>query len=109
MKPLAAEVLYNGQVAGVLRRTANQFSFRYTPDYLASSLPAISLTLPKRAGAFVSPTLFSFFSGLLAEGVAKQIQCRELGIDEQDEMLRLVKTAHSETIGAVTVRELATT
>lgn len=106
MKPLAAEVLYNGKVAGVLRRSANQFSFRYSPDYLASDLPAISLTLPKQEGVFVSPVLFSFFSGLLAEGVAKQIQCRELGIDEEDEMLRLLKTAHSETIGAVTVREI---
>lgn len=106
MKPLAAEVLYNGQVAGTLRRSADQFSFRYTPQYLATDLPAISLTLPKRKGAFVSAVLFSFFSGLLAEGVAKQIQCRELGIDEADEMLRLLKTAHSETIGAVTVREI---
>ncbi|MFD2785893.1 HipA N-terminal domain-containing protein [Hymenobacter rubripertinctus] len=106
MKPLAAEVLYNGQVAGVLQRSVDQFSFRYTPAYLAGELPAISLTLPKRDGAFVSPVLFSFFSGLLAEGVAKRIQCRMLNIDEQDEMLRLVKTAHSETIGAVTIREI---
>ncbi|UYZ61897.1 HipA N-terminal domain-containing protein [Hymenobacter weizhouensis] len=63
MKPLAAEVLYNGKVAGVLRRSANQFSFRYSPDYLASDLPAISLTLPKQEGVFVSPVLFSFFPG----------------------------------------------
>ncbi|NVO83562.1 HipA N-terminal domain-containing protein [Hymenobacter terrestris] len=107
MKPLAAEVLYNGQMAGILQRTTSQFSFRYTPAYLAGPLPAISLTLPKRDGAFVSPVLFSFFSGLLAEGVAKRIQCRTLNIDEQDEMLRLVKTAHSETIGAVTIREVS--
>ncbi|TGE17208.1 HipA N-terminal domain-containing protein [Hymenobacter elongatus] len=107
MKPLAAEVLYNGVVAGILRRTTSQFSFRYAPEYATGTLPAISLTLPKRDGAFVSPVLFSFFSGLLAEGIAKQIQCRELGIDEQDEMLRLVKTAHSETIGAITVREIS--
>lgn len=106
MKPLAAEVYYNEQLAGILRRSETQFSFRYTADYLLSSLPPISLTLPKRDIAFVSPVLFSFFFGLLAEGVAKEIQCRELRIDEQDDMLRLVKTAHSETIGAVTVREI---
>ena len=106
MKPLAAEVLYNGQVAGILRRTATPYSFRYTAEYLQSDEPAISLTLPKQAGAFVSPVLFSFFFGLLAEGVAKQIQCRELGIDEQDHFARLIRTATGETIGAVTVREI---
>ncbi|AII51633.1 HipA N-terminal domain-containing protein [Hymenobacter sp. APR13] len=106
MKPLVAEVYYNEQLAGILRRSESQFSFRYTADYVSSSLPPISLTLPKREGAFVSPVLFSFFFGLLAEGVAKDIQCRELKIDEQDDMLRLVKTAYSETIGAVTIREI---
>lgn len=106
MKPQAAEVLFNGQLAGVLRRVAQQYSFRYEAAYLQSAQPAISLTLPKQQEAFVSPVLFSFFYGLLAEGVAKQIQCRELKIDENDHFTRLLRTAHSETIGAVTLREL---
>lgn len=106
MKPQAAEVLFNGQLAGVLRRVEQQYSFRYESAYLQSAQPAISLTLPKQQEAFVSPVLFSFFYGLLAEGVAKQIQCRELKIDENDHFTRLLRTAHSETIGAFTVREL---
>jgi serine/threonine-protein kinase HipA len=106
MKPLKAHVYYNKQLAGILRRSATEYSFRYTPDYLLTDSPAISLTLPKQEKAHTSTVLFSFFFGLLAEGVAKQIQCRDLHIDEQDDMLRLVKTAHSETIGAVTVREV---
>ena len=106
MKSLAAEVLFNGQLAGVLRREGKQYSFRYAEAYLRTDQPAVSLTLPRRVEAFVAPVLFSFFYGLLAEGVAKQIQCRELRIDENDHMLRLLRTAHTETIGAVTVREI---
>ncbi|MDJ0364287.1 HipA N-terminal domain-containing protein [Hymenobacter sp. H14-R3] len=107
MKPQAAELLYNGAVAGVLRRSGLQYSFRYEAAYLQGAQAAISLTLPKWPEAFVSPVLFSFFYGLLAEGVAKQIQCRELKIDERDHFTRLLRTAHTETIGAVTVREIS--
>ncbi len=107
MKPQAAEVLFNGRLAGVLRRTGLQYAFRYDEAYLQTDLPAVSLTLPKRPEAFVSPVLFSFFYGLLAEGVAKQIQCRELKIDERDHFTRLLRTAHTETIGAVTVHEIS--
>ena len=107
MKPLAGEVFFNGTLAGVLRRQGAQYSFRYAEAYLQSDCPAISLTLPKQPAAFVAPVLFSFFYGLLAEGVAKEIQCRELHIDERDHLARLLKTAHTETIGAVTVREIA--
>lgn len=106
MRPLKAQVFYNKQLAGTLRRSTNEYFFRYTSEYLSSDSPAISLTLPKQEQAHKSPVLFAFFFGLLAEGLAKQLQCRELGIDEQDAMLRLLKTAHSETIGAVTVREV---
>ncbi len=106
MQTLVAEVLFNGRVAGILQRSGPQYSFVYAADYLQTDQPAISLTLPKRAEAFVAPVLFSFFYGLLAEGIAKQIQCRELRIDENDHMLRLLRTAHTETIGAVTLREI---
>lgn len=106
MKPQAAEVLVNGRLAGVLRKTGQQYTFRYDATYLQSNRPAISLTLPKRPEVFVSPVLFSFFYGLLAEGVAKQIQCQELRLAENDHFTRLLRTAHTETIGAVTVREI---
>ena len=106
MKSAAAEVLYNGLVAGILRRTSTGFVFRYQSDYLLSAHPPISLTLPKQAAAFVAPVLFAFFAGLLAEGTARDLQCRTLHIDENDYFTRLLLTAHSETIGAVTVRAL---
>ena len=106
MKASTAEVLYNGTMAGILRRTNTGFAFIYHPSYLLSAHPPISLTLPKQPAAFVSPVLFAFFAGLLAEGTAKDLQCRTLHIDENDYFTRLLLTAHSETIGAVTVRAL---
>lgn len=103
----AAEVLHNGARAGVLRQTAAGYSFRYDADYLGSAQPAISLTLPKQAAPFISGALFAFFYGLLAEGTAKETQCRLLHLHEQDHFARLLLTAQAETIGAVTVRPLA--
>jgi HipA-like protein len=50
--------------------------------------------------------MFPFFSGLLAEGLNKQIQCRMLKIDEQDDFTRLIKTATTETIGAITLKQV---
>ena len=106
MKNTFGEVLYNGTVAGTLRQTSTGFVFRYHPDYLRSAHPPISLTLPKQTAAFVAPVLFAFFAGLLAEGTAKDLQCRTLHLDEKDYFTRLLLTAHSETIGAVTVRAI---
>lgn len=111
MKRFRAEVLFNGLLAGVLEYRASErndrrYVFQYVEAYLQSEQPAISLTFPKQSEVFRSPVLFSFFYGLLAEGVAKQIQCRELAIDENDHFTRLLRTAHTETIGAVTVREV---
>jgi serine/threonine-protein kinase HipA len=114
MKIARAEVSFNGVVAGILEHRPNEraerkYFFQYTENYLRSEQPSISLTLPKQAEAFRSPVLFSFFYGLLAEGIAKQLQCRELAIDENDHFTRLLRTAHTETIGAVTVREILPT
>ncbi|MFC6221977.1 HipA N-terminal domain-containing protein [Hymenobacter artigasi] len=106
MKRTVGEVLYNGVVAGNLRQTGAGFVFRYHSDYLLSAHPPISLTLPKQPAAFVAPVLFAFFAGLLAEGTAKDLQCRTLHLDEKDYFTRLLLTAHSETIGAVTVRAI---
>jgi HipA-like protein len=49
--------------------------------------------------------LFPYFFGLLAEGIQKDTQCRMLKLDENDHFGRLIKTAHSDTIGDVTVVE----
>ena len=105
-----ANVYCRGVLAGVLSKDQAGCHFQYLPDYLAidnAECPAISLSLPKQEAAFSSPVLFPFFFGLLAEGEDKALQCRVLRIDEGDSFTRLLKTCESETIGAVTVKEIA--
>lgn len=103
-----AEV-YNGDtLAGELQKTDDgQYLFSYDAEYLQdSALPSISLSLPKRAAPFVSNELFAFFYGLLSEGSLKAYQCRSLKIDENDDLTRLLKTCHTDTVGSITVREV---
>ncbi|OQP54319.1 phosphatidylinositol kinase [Niastella yeongjuensis] len=102
-------VYNNDKLAGILeKRSSDDYRFTYTADYFNdSTLPAISLTLPKDKLEHQSSFLFSFFAGLLAEGVNKDIQCKLLHIDENDDFTRLLKTAGEDTIGAITIKELS--
>ena len=104
-----ARVFCRGVFAGTLtKRAEGLYCFAYAPEYLnAPHCPAISVTFPKQATPFVSPVLFPFFFGLLAEGEEQALQCRVLKIDERDHFTRLVKTCAVETIGGVTVKEVA--
>ena len=98
-------VYYRDIPAGTLTRDAQGYTFRYNPFYLAnSSLPDISVTLPKREEEYQSKVLFPFFYGLLAEGRQKERQCRELRIDEKDHFTRLLETSAYGAIGAVYVK-----
>lgn len=103
-----AAVYYNNELAGYLeKRESNPYTFVYEKDYLQNPrMPAISLTLPKSPEPYKENVLFSFFMGLLSEGINKEIQCRLLKIDEEDDFTRLLKTAGNDTIGAITVKEI---
>jgi len=108
-----AAVFMNEQLAGTLRRKKSRdpnkynYVFEYNLNYLANpAVPAISLTLPKRRRAYLSPVLFPFFSGLLTEGTNHSIQVRALHLDERDDFSLLLATAQQQTIGAITVREI---
>ena len=103
-----AAIYYNEVLAGWLeKKAADAYLFHYAEAYLHDpAMPAISLTLPKQQEEYKNPVLFSFFTGLLAEGINKDLQCRLLKIDEDDDFTRLLKTAGEDTIGAVTVREI---
>lgn len=90
--------------AGTLTQDSEGFVFRYDDAYFAnSSLPDVSATLPKTQIEYRSKVLFPFFFGLLAEGVQKERQCRELKIDERDHFTRLLETSSYGAIGAVYV------
>lgn len=106
MKTQCAEVLNNGRRVGILRRHAGKYTFRYDDAYFQSAEPPVSLSLPKTRQEYVSNYLFPFFAGLLAEGTNKSLQTRQLHLNEADDFSRLLLTAHTQTIGAITVREL---
>lgn len=101
-----ARVFYNETLVGYLSKTENGFHFIYEDAYYFDARkPAISLSLPKTQKDYFSEKLFAFFYGLLSEGDLKTLQCRQLGIDENDHFTRLIKTGHN-TIGAVSVKEV---
>lgn len=106
MTTRCAEVLDNGQRIGLLTRDATKYTFRYDDDYFKSKAPAISLSLPKTRQTYIANYLFPFFAGLLTEGTNKSLQTRQLHLDEADDFSRLLLTAHTQTIGAITVREV---
>jgi len=103
-----AEVYNNGVLAGLLEKTARgSYIFTYEGEYKNSpETSAISLTLPKTKQVYRSSKLFPFFFGLLSEGVNKQTQCRLLKIDENDNFSLLLKTASTDTIGSITIKEI---
>lgn len=103
-----ARVLHNGRQAAVLEQTPEGYRFAYGPEYLADpTARAVSLTLPLRREPYESAVLFPFFTGLLAEGNLKEMQCRLYKIDPDDDFTRLLKTTRDDVIGAVTLEEFS--
>jgi serine/threonine-protein kinase HipA len=101
------QVYYNDVFAGTLEYSDNEYVFNYDLAYINDkSLPPISLSFPKSKVKYRSSVLFPFFYGLLTEGNDKALQCAILKIDENDHFTRLLKTAGTNTIGAITVREV---
>ena len=98
-------VLMGGQECAAIEETATGYRFQYFEEFLANpDARSVSLTLPRRRAPYESETLFPFFSGLLAEGTLREIQCRKFQIDEDDDFGLLLETAAGDVIGAVSVR-----
>ena len=103
---IGADIYDDGVLAGRLIYDGIEYLFSYDLEFLYSKeTTAISLTLPKQKEPFVSKDLHPFFASLLAEGNLKELQCRLLKIDEDDEFTRLLKTATVDTIGTITLKE----
>ncbi len=103
-----AEVYTNGRLAGWLTEADNgTYTFRYCPAFLSdANQTAITPSFPKSQQEFVANALFPFFYNMLAEGANKAIQCQTLKIDTNDSFGLLLATAHTDTIGAITVKKL---
>jgi HipA-like protein len=102
-----AKVFRNSIFTGLLTKfDDNSYSFIYDKEYLnKDNAKAISLTFPLQEEEFRSKSLFSFFYNLLAEGKLKDIQCKELRIDINDDFSRLLLTTKENTIGSITIEK----
>ena len=102
-----AKVFRNKIFTGLLTKfDENSYSFVYDKEYLNKEHPkSISLTFPLQEEEFRSKSLFSFFYNLLAEGKLKDIQCKELRIDKNDDFSRLLLTTKENTIGSITIEK----
>jgi len=100
-----AKIYRKGVLAGTLiQENRNSYVFIYDDLYFNNTeQAAISLTLPKSKKKYHSKNLFPFFFNMLSEGINKQLQCKQLKIDEKDYFALLITTAQSDTIGAITV------
>jgi serine/threonine-protein kinase HipA len=103
-----AKVIRNKKDIGFLSKEDNgNYMFTYFTNYIedVKAYP-ISVNFPKQKESFVSKHLFSFFSAMLSEGGMKEMQCRTLQIDENDDFTRLLKTATKDTIGSIIIEEI---
>ena len=100
------EVYYNDIKAGKLTELINNksYKFEYDNDYLNSSLPPISLTLPKSQKTYESDQLFPAFINLLPEGSNREAICRNFKIDESDFFGLLCHLADGDFIGSINIR-----
>ena len=79
MQMREAQVYYNQMLAGTLTEiTPHAYVFSYEEGYFADpTLPAISLTIPKKQREHTSSYLFPFFFNMLSEGVNRDLQSRQ--------------------------------
>ena len=105
-----AAVYYKDEEAGELtQHNDGSFTFHYLQIWRADkNKPAISLTLPKTNPEYHSKYLFPFFFNMLPEGSNKEVACRLLRIDRNDYFGLLMNIAQLDTIGAVTIKKIAT-
>lgn len=103
-----SNVYRNGKLVGVLTQFSPlSYEFRYDDTWFINvNLPAVSLTMPKTKQVYTSEILFPFFFNMLSEGVNKKLQSKQLKIDEKDYFGLLLATAETDTIGAITIKQI---
>lgn len=96
-------IFYKDQLAGILTENDTGYEFHYLPEYLSlETAKAVSLILPLQEEAYISPTLFPFFDGLIPEGWLLDVALRNTDISILDRM-SLLLTCCKDCIGAVSV------
>lgn len=102
-------VFLNGRRTGILTESdARDYTFEYDEEFLKKQdCEPISLTLPLQSEPYRSEYLFPVFANMLSEGDNRQIQSQLLHIDKDDDFGILLATCQHETIGAITIKPLA--
>lgn len=99
-----AYVYVNDIYAGELCQTDEGYTFQYYTKYLEEHNKPVSLTLGLREELFCSKTLFSFFDGLIPEGLMLQKVKEKWELDYRDRF-SLLMVSCNDPIGNVTVLE----
>ena len=98
-------VIYKGKYkAGILWRDETGYHFQYDDEFILdeNSFP-ISVNMPKSQNKYNSDRLFAIFQSMLSEGYNRELQCKALGIDANDDWNLLINTCEKDTIGALTI------
>jgi len=101
------KVIYKtSHLAGILWRDSSGYHFEYEEDFISNTNTfPISVNMPKSQKKYNSDRLFSNFQSMLSEGYNRELQCRALGIDLNDEWSLLMYTCEKDTIGAITIEK----
>ena len=91
-------------IAGLLWRDEYGYHFEYNDEFISNenTFP-ISVNMPKSQKRFNSNSLFANFQSMLSEGFNRELQCKTLGIDINDDWSLLIYTCENDTIGAITI------
>ncbi len=102
-------VVYKGKhTAGLLWRDESGYHFVYDDKFISNenTFP-ISVNMPKSQKRYNSNSLFANFQSMLSEGYNRELQCKALGIDTNDDWSLLMYTCEKDTIGAITIKKIA--
>ena len=104
--------VWNGMFNSIVIATCSAVLCTYFSTMTAYAIHAYNFKAKKfmftfqlQKEEFKSPYLFAFFYNLLAEGKLKDIQCRELRLDKNDDFSRLILTTKENTIGSITIQK----
>ena len=100
----ALDIYWDNHLVGRLEQIDSLYRFTYDAAYAVSSLPPVSLTLPKSQVTYESSVLFPCFSNLLPEGANRETICRRHRIDERDSFGLLILFAGKGFIGNLEFR-----
>ncbi len=91
------------ELAGIIEKGANEFTFKYTENWIDKKKSSISTSLPVRATPYVAKKLHPFFDNLIAEGWLLGYAEKVFQIDKSNRFAMLMAIGQS-TIGAVRIK-----